>query len=244
MSCVPGELALAAVDDAPDGGEGNGGKGAGGGGLGWYPRCEAGQLLPCFLQFADYDIPRSDASNMRCFPVVRKPPALVLADCDGAAAGGALDDAVDIASQSWELSPSYYQYSGCRCLSGFSEIWSRNGTRLRCVVQSRGAALPPWAWVFVALGVVLALLAAAIALVGSRWVLFRSRWAREAELKRKRAKGPPKGGGSVAIVVTDIEGYSGARRCARCHAAGAAQRAPPQRMPSPTHTHTRHRMQS
>lgn len=62
----------------------------------------------------------------------------------------------------------------------------------------------------VGFGGVLAALAAAIALIGSRWVLFRSRWAREAELKRKRAKGLPKGGGSVSVVVTDIEGYSGA----------------------------------
>lgn len=40
---------------------------------GMWPRCAGDNPLPCFLMFASYDIPRSDASNMRCYPVVRKP---------------------------------------------------------------------------------------------------------------------------------------------------------------------------
>ncbi len=204
MSCVPGDLIAAAAKlraaapswaaEAP----------------GWYPRCDDAEILPCFLAFADYDTPRSDFSNMRCFPVNRKPAALVERDCPGGQAVP-LDAADDEASQVWELSPSYYQFRGCKCLAGYREVWSRNDTHLQCELVPRSAALPAWAYVFVALGVVLALLAAAIALVGSRWVLFRSRWAREMELKRKRAKGLPKSGGAVSIVVTDIEGYSGAR---------------------------------
>jgi hypothetical protein len=208
LSCVPGDLAVAAGEVAAAARA----RGALGEVEGMYPRCEPDALLPCFLTFADYDAPRSDFSNMRCYPLQRKSNAEAAHDCPG---GGAsqLDDAADPGTQLWELSPSYYQFQNCRCLPGFNERWSRNRTLLTCEPIPKSAVLPAWMWVLVALGVVLALLAGAIALLGSRWVLFRSRWAREMELKRKRARGPPKSGGPVSIVVTDIEGYSGALGC-------------------------------
>jgi hypothetical protein len=203
MSCVPAPLALAAAEALQEAGLDSSADHPGA-----HPRCAPDALLPCFLTFADYDSPRSDFSNMRCYPVQRKPAAAAARDCPGGSAPQ-LDDAADPGTQLWDLSPAYYQFRNCRCLPGFYERWSNNDTQLTCEAVARGAMLPAWTWVLVALGVVLALLAGAIALLGSRWVLFRSRWAREMELKRKRARGPPKSGGPVSVVVTDIEGYSG-----------------------------------
>jgi hypothetical protein len=201
MSCVPpGAAAEAYAARAAAAG--------GGGGGGWWPRCTDGQLLPCFLQFGPYDVPRGDSSNMRCAPVERKPPGVAERDCRTGTAFTLLDNADEVGLQQWDVPPSYFQYRGCTCLAGYQETWTRNRTRLSCDA-ARAAPLPPWTWVLVALGAVLALLAVSIAMLGSRLLLFRSRWAREIELKRKRARGPPKGGGVISVVVTDIEGYSG-----------------------------------
>jgi hypothetical protein len=210
MSCVPAKEVVAAkrAREAALNASLAGATGAAAAG-GWWPKCNPEKRLPCFLEFAEYDIPRSDSSNMRCFPVRRKPQAEAQVDCRTGSAFGLLDDAVQAEQQQWDLSPSYYQYANCRCLSGFREVWTRNGTHLACEANPKSQPLPPWAWVFVALGAVLAVLAAAILSLGSRLVLFRTRWAREMELKRKRARGSPKGGGTISVVVTDIEGYSG-----------------------------------
>ncbi|KIZ04553.1 hypothetical protein MNEG_3403 [Monoraphidium neglectum] len=209
MSCVPAKEVVAAkrAREAALNASLAGATGAAAAG-GWWPKCNPEKRLPCFLEFAEYDIPRSDSSNMRCFPVRRKPQAEAQVDCRTGSAFGLLDDAVQAEQQQWDLSPSYYQYANCRCLSGFREVWTRNGTHLACEANPKSQPLPPWAWVFVALGAVLAVLAAAILSLGSRLVLFRTRWAREMELKRKRARGSPKGGGTISVVVTDIEGYS------------------------------------
>ncbi|KAI8476209.1 MAG: hypothetical protein J3K34DRAFT_271511 [Monoraphidium minutum] len=207
MSCVPNDAALAAARDAAAG----------------RPApphvCPEGSRLPCFLEFLPYDAPRSDDSHMRCRPLRRKspedaarscPPAITALLAEEAAAEGGrggVYDAGGEAGEEWGLPPAYYQYSGCSCLHGYKASWSGGGTVMACTPDR--ALLEPWAWVLVALGGVLFLLVAALLLVASRWVLFRSRWMREVELRRKRARwGSLKAGGTISVVVTDVEGYS------------------------------------
>lgn len=87
-------------------------------------RCSDDQLLPCFLMFSEYAIPREDASNMRCKYIVRKRPDQALADCEGAADGYQLGDQApnlpDIvregSEQQWVVDPAYFQYRACTCL--------------------------------------------------------------------------------------------------------------------------------
>jgi hypothetical protein len=209
MSCVPNEVALAALDTLKAGGS--------------PPRyrCPGGALLPCFLEFETYDAPRSDNSHMRCRPLRRKAPEAAADSCSPAiqallqeqaatVAAGRAADAGGSAPEQWDLPPAYYQYQGCSCMHGWKDAWSADGTVLACVPDRQ--LLEPWAWVLVALAGVLFLLCAALLLVASRWVLFRSRWVREAELRRKRARwGSLKAGARLSVVVTDIEGYSGER---------------------------------
>jgi hypothetical protein len=209
MSCVPSHVALAARQ-------------AGASGSPVVPsRCPSSALLPCFLEFEPYDAPRSDNSHLRCRPLRRKSPEAAAASCSpaiqallqeqeqAAAAGGA--DGGELRgemSEQWELPPAYYQYQGCACLHGYREQWGEGGTVLVCVPDR--SLLEPWAWVLVALGGVLFLFMCALVLVASRWVLFRSRWLRDADLRRKRARwGSLKPGARLSVVVTDVEGYSG-----------------------------------
>ena len=198
LSCVPNSVALAQARRQP-----------------WARakepfRCAAEELLPCFLRFEDYSVPRSDSSHMTCRMISRRPaeelgsfcPPAVLPEEGAPAAGDALY------GQVWDLPPSYYQYQGCSCLAGWHADWSADGTVLRCVQDTATAALPAWMWLLVALGAVLMLLALSLLVLGSRWALFKARWLRDAELKRKRQLGVPKDGAPVSVVITDIEGYS------------------------------------
>ena len=109
-------------------------------------------------------------------------------------------------------------------------VWSESDTVLTCVRDTR-SRLPVWTWVFVALGAALVLAAAAAVFLGSRWALFRLRWMREVDLKRKRGTGPPKGGGPLTVVVTDIDGYSSARRPPGGRGSAAASQAERPRRP-------------
>lgn len=190
MSCVPADQALAAAAlranvSAADDSSNNGGPESGGGGdaagalPGAYPHCDREKLLPCFLTFADYDVPLQDFSNMRCFPVLRKPAAVAAADCGLGDAFVMEDDQELRETYEWSFPPSYYQFHDCHCMAGYRDVWTRNHTMLTCEPASKGSALPPWTWVLVALGVAIALLAGAIVMVGSKWMLFRSKWARE-----------------------------------------------------------------
>ena len=173
-------------------------------------RCADKQLLPCFLEFSPFSIPRGDASHMACRPIKYKPHDAVVADCPPAALVSSPDSSQDVLEAQWDLPPSYYQFQGCTCLDGWVAEWSRDGTELRCIVDKR-SALPAWTWVLVGLGVVLLLIGALLAVLGSRWVLLHSRWMREMELKRKRKLGLPRDGGVVSVVITDIEGFSSER---------------------------------
>jgi hypothetical protein len=186
-------------------------------------RCEEDQLLPCFLQFQEYTVPRSDASHMACRMITRRPAAQLRATCppavlpdEGKDVGG------DVYGSVWDLPPSYYQYQGCRCLAGWHAAWSNDGTELRCLQDAPVQALPAWTWVLVALGGVLMLLAGSLLLLGSRWALFKARWLRDAELKRKRRLGVPRDGAAAAVVITDIEGYSSAWGAGEIRGAGEA----------------------
>lgn len=208
LSCVPGDVALAQQRAA----EANAaalrrGRAGGAGGEGRYYRCGDGEHLPCFLDFAPYYVPRSDASGMACRPVVRRRPRDAPPGCAPPAGGEQAPR--DAPPEHWDLPPAYFQYYACQCLEGYIGTWSRNHTVLACDPKPRGAGgLPAWAWALVALAGALALLAAALALLGSRVSNLRSRWVREAEHKRKRRAGPPRGGSRASVVVTDIEGYS------------------------------------
>lgn len=205
MSCVPGDLALAEAlaDAAANGTVRNN-----------YHRCTDNETLPCFLEFEAYDVPRGDESHLRCRPIKRKPAHVVAQVCPNATGSLLVEEgSAEDVSQQWDLPPAYYQFRGCACLEGFVAEWTRGDTHLTCK-PARSGAVPPWTWAVVALGAVGLLLAGALLCVGSRWVLFKSRWLREAELRRKRAKGLPRAGAQFSVVVTDIEGYSGAHRLA------------------------------
>jgi hypothetical protein len=199
LSCVPDDIAQAQAEAR-----------AAGRPMRPY-KCPPGQQLPCFLEFEPFDVPRSDESRMACLPLKRRTLDDMRAACPPAALP-AQDAGPDALGQQWDLPPSYYQYQGCRCLSGFRGEWTEDGTVLSCYKDDR-VPLPAWTWALVALGGVLLVFAGALLMLGSRWALFRVRWLREAELKRKRAMGPPRDGAAVTVVVTDIEGYSSAWWC-------------------------------
>lgn len=81
-------------------------------------KCAPDALLPCFLKFTDFYIPRDDDSNMRCKQIVRKPTEEARTDCAGperlADQASAIPDKRWMAR--WEIDPSYYQYQACECL--------------------------------------------------------------------------------------------------------------------------------
>lgn len=86
-------------------------------------RCAPDQLLPCFLMFTDYTVPREDASNMKCKAITRKPTKQATEDCAGPAPHGLGAEASLLPAVSsdrwmarWELDPSYYQFQSCECL--------------------------------------------------------------------------------------------------------------------------------
>lgn len=86
-------------------------------------RCSRDQLLPCFLRFADYAVPREDSSNMKCKPILRKPLAQAQQDCAGSGpqqlgeqASNIPEKPTDRLTAQWDLDPSYYQYQTCECL--------------------------------------------------------------------------------------------------------------------------------
>jgi hypothetical protein len=201
MSCVPNEIAikLAAAAAATNQSGGSPEPPP-------PPRCAEGELLPCFLEFSKYTVPRSDDSRMACRPIARRSADAVASSCPSGVLSSEADASAEVLQSQWDIPPSYYQYQGCHCLTGWRPEWSRGGTVLRCKADQ--TVLPPWMWVLVALGAVLGLLAASLMVLGSRWALFKSRWVREAELKRKRRLGMPKEGSTFCVVVTDIEGYS------------------------------------
>jgi hypothetical protein len=198
MSCVPAELAEAHAAERAKGRE--------------PPpyRCAGENVLPCFLEFAGYTIPLSDNSKMSCRPIRKLSPDRIITVCPPAALYLLPDPSLEVLAAQWDLSPSYYQYQGCVCLEGHKAVWSRDGTVMRCeYTRTLSASM----WVLVGLGAAIALLALSLLLLSRRLLLFRSRWLREAELKRKRRLGVPKDGANVSIVITDIEAYSGEWLC-------------------------------
>lgn len=84
-------------------------------------RCIGDQLLPCFLQFSNYTLPRTDASNMSCPLVLRRSYDEAQRTCAGDGAMQLGKQAHNVADamadeQVWKLDPTYFQYKGCRCL--------------------------------------------------------------------------------------------------------------------------------
>ncbi|WIA42187.1 hypothetical protein OEZ86_009450 [Tetradesmus obliquus] len=179
------------------------------------PYCRDEQLLPCFLAFANYTVPRADSSKMACPAILRRHIEEARAVCAGEGPGQlgsqahSVADALAADEQSWKIEPGYYQYRGCRCFSGFVEVWCQGGTQLTCEPESPPSQ-PPWVRSLIeavaASGAML--LAAAALLVWMRLaVALRPRWRREKELAEARRRGVPCGG-PATIVVTDIEAYS------------------------------------
>jgi hypothetical protein len=170
-------------------------------------KCTEADLLPCFLEFERFTVPRSDDSRMACRPVRRKSIDAATQDCPP----DWLPAQLEVSEQSlaqWDLPPSYYQYQGCTCLEGYDERWSQDGTVLLCVAHH---STPAWAWALVGVGAAVAVLTLSLLLLGRRLLLFQRRWLRELELKRKRRMGVPKDGANVSVAITDIEAYSSAR---------------------------------
>lgn len=96
-------------------------------------------------------------------------------------------------------------------VQGYQAVWSNNSTVLKCE-PSQGSVLAPW---FIPTAVIatvigICLLGAVGLLVWLRvTILLRWKWQRERDLLKYRQKGVPNGG-PATIVVTDVEGYSGA----------------------------------
>lgn len=86
--------------------------------------CPAEQLLPCFLRFSDYLVPRDDDSNMRCRVIMRLPVDETQRRCASTGAQGLGEQAAQLpnvsltgnGAQAWLVDPSYYQYQACECL--------------------------------------------------------------------------------------------------------------------------------
>jgi hypothetical protein len=87
------------------------------------PFCSDEQLLPCFLYFANYTVPRTDNTKMACPAILRRHIEEARSMCAGDAPNrlGAqahnVADALAADEQSWKIEPGYYQYRGCRCFS-------------------------------------------------------------------------------------------------------------------------------
>jgi hypothetical protein len=87
------------------------------------PYCTDEQLLPCFLYFANYTVPRTDNSKMACPAILRRHIEEARSMCAGDGAGQLgsqshnVADALAADEQSWKIEPGYYQYRGCRCFS-------------------------------------------------------------------------------------------------------------------------------
>jgi hypothetical protein len=138
--------------------------------------CAAQQLLPCFLRFSEYLIPREDDSNMRCKFIQRRSAADARAACGGGGSGSGGggggevlgDQAASLPdlgggerlAQAWHVDPAYYQYQVCECLlvrgrvlrSGCARTYvcvggvRCCGVRMRMCMHSAQSALQPPCW--------------------------------------------------------------------------------------------------
>jgi hypothetical protein len=87
------------------------------------PYCSDEQLLPCFLYFANYTVPRADNSKMACPAILRRHIEEARSMCAGDGPGQLgsqshnVADALAADEQSWKIEPGYYHYRGCRCFS-------------------------------------------------------------------------------------------------------------------------------
>jgi hypothetical protein len=86
-------------------------------------QCPHDQLLPCFLHFSDYLVPRDDNSNMRCRYIVRRNWDAARRTCASGATtalgeqASSLPDFVgERVEQLWHVDATYYQYQICDCL--------------------------------------------------------------------------------------------------------------------------------
>lgn len=88
-----------------------------------YQPCTEETLLPCFLRFSEYMIPRDDDSNMRCKYILRRPVADAREACGsdqdtglGTQAAQLPELGSDRLGQIWQVGPSYFQFRVCECL--------------------------------------------------------------------------------------------------------------------------------
>jgi hypothetical protein len=155
-------------------------------------------------------------ANMQCPRIIRSPSAqptpLVLAPAD-------------LSAQTWRIDPEYYWFEPCRCLQGYEEMRNNRQRWLwRNSFLVQHAGYPPIDMrilncvpreslnlLEIAAATVGAGTAGAVLLMLGYCFCCRraSKPVRAFHAMRKRAMGMPKAG-RVSIVVTDIEGYSGA----------------------------------
>ncbi len=104
------------------------------------------QPLPCFLQFAGYQVPMG--SDQRCSAVVPKTPQQAARSCpqfangllaaNAAARGSELPGAglmgagMQGMGAQWKMDSSYYQQATCQCGADSIELWNPTRTALRC----------------------------------------------------------------------------------------------------------------
>lgn len=99
-----------------------------------YQPCTEETLLPCFLRFSEYMIPRDDDSNMRCKYILRRPVEDARKACEsdqdtglGTQAAQLPELGSDRLGQIWQVDPSYFQFRVCECL-----LVRRGPTSRRC----------------------------------------------------------------------------------------------------------------
>jgi hypothetical protein len=133
-------------------------------------------------------------------------PGASSGEAGGSDWGGGAQAAEDLALlQSWDLDPSYFQYSACKCMEGYQAVWLAEGTKLVCEPSKETAW---WVKMLAALvGAALLLTLAAVIAAQVRRARYKPRWLRHQAIVRKRAAGVPRRG-QASVVVTDIEGYS------------------------------------
>eukprot|EP00798_Chlamydomonas_sp_ICE-L_P016358 gene16358-22559_t len=160
--------------------------------------------LPSFLKFALFLAPVTEKNaklnNMRC-------PKLMQVDSDLNANGLILD---------WQIDPEYYMYEGCICEVGFhlqdmepnEGAWYGNIPTKICVENSVSFFDEyPWLIPVVIVVVTLAALAFFVWFTCIRPGATRPAFVQTWINMKKRLRGEPTGG-SISLVVTDIEGFS------------------------------------
>lgn len=95
-------------------------------------------------------------------------------------------------------------------MQGYTKVPGKPDQPAQCVPQSQVDALPRWAIALIITGCLIAfLLMLLLVSYLLQSIKHRPKVFRRLEMMKKKMKGLPREGDAFAIVVTDIEGYSG-----------------------------------